>query len=116
MTGERLTSNKKRKRLQASSSSFENSTGSKTTETLSPVNTIPQPQPQPLPPPEEEVDETPGKCMCAICHDKAVAPFSSRCGHICCLTCWNSWLKEQLTCPVCRERVRQKQLTKLYFI
>lgn len=52
---------------------------------------------------------------CTICQSSAVAPFNARCGHICCKSCWDQWLANQLTCPVCRERVRQKQLTKLYF-
>lgn len=66
---------------------------------------------------EDELQEgDTGGIKCTICQLTATAPFSSRCGHICCKSCWNQWLKEQLTCPVCRTRVRQKQLTKLYFV
>merc|ERR1712137_935269 len=60
-------------------------------------------------------EESEGGLKCSICREPAQSPFSSRCGHICCKICWDQWLKEQLSCPVCRNRVRQKQLTKLYF-
>eukprot|EP00026_Physarum_polycephalum_P000577 Phypoly_transcript_00578.p1 GENE.Phypoly_transcript_00578~~Phypoly_transcript_00578.p1 ORF type:complete len:1233 (-),score=182.25 Phypoly_transcript_00578:64-3762(-) len=55
-------------------------------------------------------------CVCSICHAKATAPFNARCGHICCHACWTQWLQEKLECPVCREKTRPKQLTKLYFM
>lgn len=69
---------------------------------------------------DEEMDDyldqaKAGNTKCTICQCPPVAPFTARCGHICCKACWDQWLAEQLTCPVCRERVRQKQLTKLFF-
>src|SRR3990167_2276222 len=63
----------------------------------------------------EKEEEAEKGCKCSICQESPSAPFSSRCGHICCFTCWTDWLKVQLTCPVCRSRVREKQLTKLFF-
>jgi len=51
---------------------------------------------------------------CIICQEVMQSPFAARCGHIACQACWDSWLPLKLECPVCRVRVRQKQLTKLF--
>ncbi|KAL9654203.1 hypothetical protein ABK040_000785 [Willaertia magna] len=51
---------------------------------------------------------------CCICKDAAKEPATSKCGHLGCYACWNQWLQEKLECPMCRERVRLKSLTRLY--
>jgi hypothetical protein len=51
---------------------------------------------------------------CCICRDKAAKPFVAKCGHICCFDCWSRWLEEKLECPICRERVRLRQLRKMF--
>merc|ERR1711991_467706 len=53
---------------------------------------------------------------CTICQDVFKSPFSSNCGHVCCYSCWQSWLSEKLECPICKEKVRMKQLRKIYFL
>ena len=52
---------------------------------------------------------------CRICLDSFKQPFSANCGHVCCYMCWQTWLAEKLECPVCKMRVRAKQLKKIYF-
>jgi hypothetical protein len=69
-----------------------------------------------IPDPEANDNHEEMVVTCAICHSKAVSPFSAKCGHICCHACWQQWLYEKLECPVCREKTRVKQLTKLYFL
>jgi len=56
------------------------------------------------------------KTGCPICRNNVITPFTAKCGHVCCHTCWQQWLQEKLECPVCREKTRFKQLTKLYFM
>ncbi len=56
-----------------------------------------------------------GKPTCPICLDSFKQPFSAVCGHICCHTCWQSWLQQKLECPVCKDKVRFKQLRKIYW-
>jgi hypothetical protein len=56
-----------------------------------------------------------GAASCRICLDSFKQPFSANCGHVCCYLCWQTWLAEKLECPVCKMRVRAKQLKKIYF-
>jgi len=69
-----------------------------------------------LPEKNENKEGESGGTTCQICRNKAKSPFGARCGHICCYACWQQWLNEKLECPVCREKTRMKQLTKLYFV
>ncbi len=51
---------------------------------------------------------------CAAC--KAAPPangYRARCGHVCCLSCWNSWLQIRLACPSCQARTRIPQLKRV---
>eukprot|EP01080_Neovahlkampfia_damariscottae_P009562 gene9562-1765_t len=61
---------------------------------------------------KEEKKDTSLKCL--ICLDIAVKPHNSRCGHVCCFECWDSWLNRKLECPICKQRVRKNQLTPIY--
>ncbi|KAL1925428.1 uncharacterized protein VTP21DRAFT_311 [Calcarisporiella thermophila] len=60
-----------------------------------------------------EFDKAP---MCVICHGSLKTPFISKCNHVCCYECWLRWFEHQETCPICRTKLRMKQLTKLYFV
>lgn len=45
--------------------------------------------------------------MCNICLDAPIIACSARCGHICCLSCYEQWLKtSKASCPVCRIEVK----------
>lgn len=52
---------------------------------------------------------------CIVCSEKVLDPYAARCGHVCCLECWRSWLKSQRkeSCPLCRRAVEYSQLTKI---
>lgn len=51
---------------------------------------------------------------CLVCREAANKPFRAKCGHVCCFGCWASWLASTLECPLCRQRTRLSQLTKIY--
>lgn len=53
--------------------------------------------------------------VCPVCQETASSPFAARCKHVCCYGCWKQWLQQKLECPVCKQRVRLKHLSKLYF-
>ena len=65
---------------------------------------------------EEQEEENVAAPKCTICHESFKSPFSSNCGHVCCYACWQQWLTQKLECPICKEKVRMKQLRKIYFI
>jgi len=33
--------------------------------------------------------------------------YISKCKHVACLSCWNTWLEKTLECPACRTRTRK---------
>lgn len=51
---------------------------------------------------------------CPICLGNFCLPSAARCGHVCCNGCWELWLSSRLECPVCREKVRLKQLRRIF--
>jgi hypothetical protein len=51
---------------------------------------------------------------CTICQEPYTDPHAAQCGHICCLECWTGWLKQKLECPICKEKVRPKRLTRIF--
>ena len=51
---------------------------------------------------------------CMICYDTSENSSTSKCGHIACQRCWDTWLKTKLECPMCKKKVRPKTLIKLY--
>lgn len=53
--------------------------------------------------------------ICTVCNEKVSDPYAARCGHICCIRCWKSWLKDssKQSCPLCRKEIQYSQLTKL---
>jgi hypothetical protein len=63
---------------------------------------------------EKEKGESGGALNCLICMEVATKPHNSRCGHVCCLECWNSWLDRKLECPACKSRVRKNQLSPIF--
>ena len=52
---------------------------------------------------------------CTVCDEAALDPYAARCGHVCCISCWKSWLKQskKKSCPQCRRDVEYSQLTRL---
>lgn len=50
---------------------------------------------------------------CAVCKEVANQPCAAKCGHICCQSCWLSWLKIKTACPVCRSLVNVNTVTKI---
>eukprot|EP00440_Ansanella_granifera_P051923 gb/GFBE01056294.1/.p1 GENE.gb/GFBE01056294.1/~~gb/GFBE01056294.1/.p1 ORF type:complete len:266 (+),score=49.62 gb/GFBE01056294.1/:1-798(+) len=63
-----------------------------------------------------EVQEQPSgkEPRCIICHFAVVRPeVAVLCGHVACQGCWKKWLPEKLECPVCRNKVRRKNLVLL---
>lgn len=53
--------------------------------------------------------------VCTVCKENVSDPHAARCGHICCIRCWKSWLKGsgKQSCPLCRKDVEYSQLTKI---
>jgi len=52
---------------------------------------------------------------CPVCFESEGKIFNAApCGHICCNACWESLLKFKVECPVCKTKVRQKQLITLF--
>ncbi len=51
---------------------------------------------------------------CVVCYARDKTILASKCGHLACEDCWNNWLKIKLECPMCKKKVRQKQLIKLH--
>lgn len=49
---------------------------------------------------------------CPICKDTIKNGYKAKCGHVCCFSCWGSWLQVRLECPLCRLRTRIPQLKK----
>eukprot|EP00668_Euglena_longa_P012852 GGOE01015347.1.p1 GENE.GGOE01015347.1~~GGOE01015347.1.p1 ORF type:complete len:1110 (-),score=252.04 GGOE01015347.1:226-3090(-) len=62
----------------------------------------------------EGASTVPSGFTCQVCQEPCQEPYSSRCGHVCCLTCWERWLEQRLECPICRAKVRLKLLTRLH--
>ena len=47
-----------------------------------------------------------GDQLCVICYKKEDL-FRSKCKHLACWSCWQSWLENTLECPQCRARCRK---------
>jgi len=62
---------------------------------------------------EMEVEEVPQEEMCPICMERWKRPMKAKCGHVCCLSCWERTLAQYLECPLCRSHVRLKTLRPL---
>jgi hypothetical protein len=53
--------------------------------------------------------------VCTVCQEPYRDPHVARvCGHMCCLECWENWLKMKLECPMCKAKVRPKLLTRVF--
>ena len=58
----------------------------------------------------DSTEAVPDEDRCPICMDRLRRPMKAKCGHICCLHCWERALERFLECPLCRGRVRLKTL------
>lgn len=54
--------------------------------------------------------DVPVEELCPICMERWTQPMKAKCGHVCCLTCWQRALAQYLECPLCRSHVRLKTL------
>ena len=55
--------------------------------------------------------------FCLICYGKNKEFWTSKCGHIACIECWSTYLKQKGKCFVCRKLISsKKQLIKLYLL
>jgi hypothetical protein len=50
---------------------------------------------------------------CPICKELVTNGYKAKCGHVCCLSCWSTWLQMKLECPLCRVRTRLPQLRRV---
>ena len=76
-----------------------------------PLTSISPPKPNP---PMQAAAPGSSQFKCPVCLEMCKEPHAARCGHICGYACWAQCLETKLECPVCRERLRLKQLTKLF--
>ena len=56
--------------------------------------------------------------QCPICfdlmHNSKYSFLVSKCGHICCENCWEKTLSNKLECPLCKKKVKKKNLIKIF--
>ncbi len=54
---------------------------------------------------------------CVVCKKAANGrgPYKAPCGHIACYPCWLSHLKIVKACPKCKEKIRCRNLKKMFF-
>jgi regulator of telomere elongation helicase 1 len=56
--------------------------------------------------------------QCPICfellHKSKYSFLVSKCGHICCENCWDKTLLIKLECPLCKKKVKKKNLIKIF--
>ena len=56
--------------------------------------------------------------QCPICfdlmHNSKFSFLVSKCGHICCENCWEKTLSNKLECPLCKKKVKKKNLIKIF--
>lgn len=54
--------------------------------------------------------------ICVIHSGRCKNPqVSTVCGHVCCKSCWATWLKTKENCPLCKTKVRDVNLVDLKF-
>lgn len=47
------------------------------------------------------------------CTESLTARGVARCGHVCCLDCWEKWLRKSRTCPSCRAPTAESDVSRL---
>ena len=56
--------------------------------------------------------------QCPICfdlmHNSKFSFLVSKCGHVCCENCWDKTLSNKLECPLCKKKVKKKNLIKIF--
>lgn len=52
--------------------------------------------------------------QCTICFSAYMQCMITPCGHNFCNTCIRDWLKQQQTCPLCKQHLQEKQLIRNY--
>jgi hypothetical protein len=77
----------------------------------------PEPKIEPAPKAESMKDQQQEETIiCMICfeaYDGSKEFSKAKCGHVACNDCWMQWLANCLECPMCKQRTRAKQLSKL---
>lgn len=71
-------------------------------------------------PPDNSSDHTSlraANIVCGVCRQKdpSDACTSRSCGHICCKSCWVSWLRVNKSCPLCKVPVTEDGIRALNF-
>lgn len=61
--------------------------------------------------PQEPDDLGDDDCIVCLAKYQANEQFmKSKCGHVCCKSCWTRTLSYKFSCPMCRQKVRKTQL------
>jgi hypothetical protein len=59
-----------------------------------------------------ETDKISKHLTCIVCREIFYEPSRAGCGHTFCLECIEGWITSSGTCPICRKRVHQNQISK----
>jgi hypothetical protein len=63
---------------------------------------------------ESKSDEEEAR-SCTICLSPYTDPVVTNCGHLFCQKCLQGWMQQEKTCAVCRKKVNQKQVRRVYW-
>ncbi|KAJ1363702.1 hypothetical protein KIN20_023618 [Parelaphostrongylus tenuis] len=58
-----------------------------------------------VPPTRDEIGK---EGICSICHEDFTSPAKLSCSHIFCVSCIDTWLESENTCPICRAVVAKR--------
>jgi peroxin-10 len=51
---------------------------------------------------------------CTICLEQMKNMTATTCGHVFCHSCIQGWLNRHSVCPICRKKLKKKQIYRLY--